>query len=112
LRLPDFEKVFILQTDACNDGIGAILLQEESGIKYPVAFASRKLLTRESLFNYWKRMFSHCVGSAKVSEHSVWEVFHFGDRPSGIVAFGQSSVWTKLSSYETGVDSATISVYC
>jgi len=63
-----------------------------SGIKYPVAFASRKLLTRESIFNYSKRMFSHCVGSAKVSELSAWEVFHFGDRPSGIVVFGQSSV--------------------
>jgi len=27
--------------------IGAILVQEESGVKHPVAFASRKLLTRE-----------------------------------------------------------------
>jgi len=48
LRLPDFEKQFILQTDACNTGIGAILLQEESGVKHPIDFASRKLLTRES----------------------------------------------------------------
>ena len=47
LRLPDFEKQFILRTDASNTGIGAILLQEESGVKHPVAFASRKLLTRE-----------------------------------------------------------------
>ena len=29
-RLPDFEKEVILQTDACSDGIGAIILQEES----------------------------------------------------------------------------------
>ena len=47
LRLPDFQKQFILRTDASNTGIGAILLQEESGVKHPVAFASRKLLTRE-----------------------------------------------------------------
>jgi len=47
LRLSDFEKQFILRTDPSNTGIGAILLQEESGVKHPVAFASRKLLTRE-----------------------------------------------------------------
>ena len=48
LRLPDVRRPFILQTDASNIGLGAILLQEDdSGIKYPVAFASRKLLPRE-----------------------------------------------------------------
>ena len=51
LRLPDFDKEFVLQTDACNDGIGAILLQQDSEIKHPVAFASRKLLTRESHYS-------------------------------------------------------------
>ena len=51
LRLPDFDKEFVLQTDACNDGIGAILLQEDSRITHPVAFASRKLLTRESHYS-------------------------------------------------------------
>jgi len=51
LRLPHFEKQFILRTDACNSGIGAILLQEESGVKHPIAFASRKLLTRESHYS-------------------------------------------------------------
>jgi len=48
LKLPDFQKEFVLQTDACIDGIGAILLQEEEGLKHPVAFASRKLLQRDS----------------------------------------------------------------
>jgi len=47
LILPNFEQEFVLQTDASNDGIGAILLQEELGIKHPIAFASRKLLPRE-----------------------------------------------------------------
>jgi len=51
LRLPDFEKQFILRSNASNTGIGAILLQEESGVKDPVAFASRKLLTRESHYS-------------------------------------------------------------
>jgi len=47
LRLPDYTKQFILQTDASAQGLGAILLQEEEGLRYPIAFASRKLLPRE-----------------------------------------------------------------
>lgn len=47
LRLPDFSKEFVLQTDVCNEGVGGILLQEEDGVKHPVAFASKKLLPRE-----------------------------------------------------------------
>ena len=47
LHLPDFNKEFVLQTDACNEGIGAILLQEDSGVKHPIAFISKKLLPRE-----------------------------------------------------------------
>ena len=47
LRLPDYSKQFILQTDASNRGLGAILLQEEEGLRHPIAYASRKLLSRE-----------------------------------------------------------------
>ena len=34
---------FVLQTDASDRGIGAVLLQEEQDKKLPVAYASRKL---------------------------------------------------------------------
>ena len=34
---------FVLQTDASDRSIGAVLLQEEQGKKLPVAYASRKL---------------------------------------------------------------------
>jgi len=61
LRLPDFEKEFVLQTDACNDGIGAILLQEEKGLKHPMAFASRKLLQRESHYSAIEKECLVCV---------------------------------------------------
>ena len=43
LHLPDLEKSFILRSDASNDGIGAVLLQEYDGQKFPVAYASKKL---------------------------------------------------------------------
>ena len=43
LRLPDNDKQFILRTDASDEGIGAVLLQEFSGTKFPIAYASKKL---------------------------------------------------------------------
>ena len=55
LRLPDLSKMFILQTDASCDGIGAVLLQENDGTKHPVAFASKKLLPREKNYSTIER---------------------------------------------------------
>ena len=43
LKLPDVNETFILQTDASDAGVGAVLLQEEDCIKKPVAYASQKL---------------------------------------------------------------------
>lgn len=55
LRLPDFQKTFYVQTDASNYGIGAALLQEGEGKKFPVAFASKKLLPRERAYSVIER---------------------------------------------------------
>ena len=43
LVLPNFEKPFILETDACQDGIGAILAQEVEGFNRPVCYFNRTL---------------------------------------------------------------------
>jgi len=52
LHLANFDKTFILQTDSSDIGIGAVLMQEdESGVKHPIAFASRKLLPRETKYS-------------------------------------------------------------
>lgn len=40
---PDFTKPFILETDACNTGIGSIISQEHNGFTKPIAYFSRKL---------------------------------------------------------------------
>ncbi|KAK3107556.1 hypothetical protein FSP39_017290 [Pinctada imbricata] len=50
LKLPDIGQMFILQTDASNRGIGAVLLQHSGNEKLPVAYAGRKL--KESEQNY------------------------------------------------------------
>ena len=52
LRLADLQRTFILQTDASDTGVGAVLLQEDDeAVKHPVAFASRKLLPRETRYS-------------------------------------------------------------
>ena len=50
LKLPNVSEMFILRTDASDRGIGSVLLQEEVGVKWPVAYASRKLLPREKAY--------------------------------------------------------------
>ena len=48
---PDFSRPFILQTDASEVGIGAILSQTDTeGYDHPLAYFSRKLLPREQKF--------------------------------------------------------------
>ena len=51
-RSPDFTRQFILQTDASNRGVGAVLSQlDDDEIERPVAYYSRKLLPREENYS-------------------------------------------------------------
>ena len=51
-QAPNFEKQFILQTDASEQGVGAVLNQlDGSGADHPVAYFSRKLLPREEKYS-------------------------------------------------------------
>lgn len=50
LLLPDLTKQFFLRTDASDVGIGAVLLQEVDNMRFPVAYASKKLLPRERAY--------------------------------------------------------------
>ena len=50
LRQPDYEKTFILDTDASNIGIGAVLTQNFEDGEHPVIFLSRRL--KDAEMNY------------------------------------------------------------
>ena len=49
LALLDLDKPFIVETDASNFAVGAVLLQVgDDNLKHPVAFFSRKMLPAET----------------------------------------------------------------
>jgi phospholipid-translocating ATPase len=49
---PDFQKEFIVQTDASHRGLGAVFSQlDEQGHNRPVAYYSHKLLPREEKYS-------------------------------------------------------------
>ena len=52
LQQPDFEKGWILDTDVCNEGLGAILMQKsDQGELHPISYASRTLVTAEKNYS-------------------------------------------------------------
>ena len=59
LRMPNFNKTFIVQTDASENGIGAALLQEHEEGRFPVEYASKKLLPREMQYVLPVSLFEH-----------------------------------------------------
>ena len=59
LRLPDFQRQFILRTDASDGGLGAVLMQEYDGVNMPVMFISRKLSDTETRYSTIER---ECLG--------------------------------------------------
>ncbi len=67
LRLPNFDEGFILRTDASSYGVGAVLLQCIDDAKYPIAYASKKLLEREMRYSTIEK---ECLGL-------VWGVSKF-----------------------------------
>jgi hypothetical protein len=68
LQAPDPNRPYILQTDASQYGIGAVLSQADAaGVEHPVCYASRKLQPRESRYSTVERE-CLCI---------VWAIEHF-----------------------------------
>lgn len=64
LKYPDFEKPFILTTDASNVALGAVLSQNHNGDNLPVAYASRTLSdTEQNLSTIEKEMLAIIFGT-------------------------------------------------
>ena len=80
LACPDETKLFTLQTDASEKGIGAVLSQEDAGgQERPLAFFSRKLLQRERNYSTIEK---ECLGIVAAVKH--FDV-HLVGRPFEII---------------------------
>ena len=85
LQMPDFRRGFIVQTDASDRGVGAVLSQmAEDGSDQPVGYFSRKLLTREEKYStIEKECLANQTGCPGIPCLPSRTSFYNTDRPSG-----------------------------
>lgn len=51
LALPNYSKIFVLESDASGTGLGAVLMQEE----HPIAYWSKGLSTKEEVLSTYEK---------------------------------------------------------
>ena len=88
LNSPNFSKEFILQTDASERGVGAVLSQlDNNAIDHPVSFFSKKLLPHEERYSTIEK---ECLAIKKVIQ--AFKVYLMG-RPFTIETDHHSLEW-------------------
>ena len=78
LKLPDFERQFVVTTDASDAAVGAILEQDFGNGLQPVAFASRKLNDAEMRYSAYERELLSILWAL-----AQWK--HYNRRPHAII---------------------------
>jgi transposase InsO family protein len=78
LKLPEYDKKFVLKTDASNTGLGAVLMQENNeGKLVPIQWASKKLTATEERYAITeKEMLAVKWGIEKFSYELKGRQFH------------------------------------
>ena len=76
LQLPDFDKMFILSTDASSYAVGAVLEQDFDGEVKPIAYYSRKLNKSEQNYsNYEKEALAVVAGFKQFYKYLIIQRF-------------------------------------
>ena len=71
LHFPDSERIFIIQVDASDSGIGAVLMQNDGRGDKPVAYMSQKLNHQQHNWNTTEKECFAVVSSIKKWHHYV-----------------------------------------
>ena len=103
---PDFTKQFILQTDASDLGLGAILLQNQGDGRHPIVYLSKKLLPREKRYATVEKVLCGHMGCTTSPKIFVCQRFSYWDWPLCVtmVEFYESSQPSfEVESYLTGI---------
>lgn len=61
LASPDFSKPFVIQCDASDTGVGAVLYQECDGLEHPVAYASKSLTAVQRKYTTTEKELLACI---------------------------------------------------
>ena len=70
LKRPDYDRPFILKTDASADGLGAVLVQtDDKGREFPVAYSSRRTSPTESKYGATQLEVLAVVWAVKLLHH-------------------------------------------
>jgi len=74
LALPDFNKTFIVETNASIIGVGAVLMQEG----HPIAFLSKSLGPKQQIISVYEREMLAILQAVTKWKHYLWGTI-FGD---------------------------------
>ena len=72
LKHPDYNSPFIVDKDASDNSLGAVLSNIVDGVEYPVAFASRVLTPTECRYSTTKREALAVIQAMKWFKPYIW----------------------------------------
>ena len=88
LAHPDWDKPFVVQTDWCKQGIGAVLSQEVDGVERVVCYASRALKEHEQKYAAYE---GECL--AVIWAASLWYSTYLYGRRFTVVTDHEALTW-------------------
>ena len=93
LALPNFEKEFVLETDACETGVGAVLMQQG----HPLAFLSRALgVKNQTLSIYDKECLAILMATEKWKPYLQHKQFTIYTDHISLIHLGDHKFNTKI----------------